>query len=191
MMKLLPKARTVEIVERDLDKELLIYDLTTHKAYTLNETSKIVFKACDGRKTFDELKEKHRFTDELIHLALGELQQNALLNEDYVSPFAGINRREIIKKVGLATMIALPVILALTAPQASHAASNRVDNCGPLNVCRLRNTVFCPPGCTATITIVFFTGGGNGNCSGSSYSSTENCAIGQGSISVFDYTRIA
>ena len=73
-MRLLPKARTTEIVERDLSKELLIYDLTTHKAYTLNETSKIVFKTCDGRTTFDELKEKHRFTDELIYFALDQLK---------------------------------------------------------------------------------------------------------------------
>ena len=131
-MKRLPKARTLEIVERDLEDELLIYDLTTHRACTLNATSKIVFRACGERKTFDELKAKHRFTDELIYFALDQLKkQNLLAGDAYVSPFANLNRRDVIRKVGLVCAVALPVISSLTAPQAFHAASSSIAACQP------------------------------------------------------------
>lgn len=118
----LPAARNNDLVVQELGKELLIYDLQTHKAYQLNETSMIVFNACASQTSFDELKQKYKFTDDLIHLTLDRLKDENLIG-NYNSQFAGISRREAIKKVGLATMIALPVIVGITAPAAAHAAS--------------------------------------------------------------------
>ncbi len=43
---------------------------------------------------------------------------------DYVSTLNGMSRREAVKKVGLATMVALPVISSVIAPQALNAASS-------------------------------------------------------------------
>lgn len=125
-MKLLPQARSKNIVVQELGKEILIYDLNTHKAFNLNETSAIVYKSCDGKTTFQELKTKNKFTDDLIYLALDELKRESLINEDYESPFSTINRRDVIRKVGLATMIALPVISSLLAPTAAQAQSGVV-----------------------------------------------------------------
>jgi hypothetical protein len=122
-MSKLPKARLENIVVQDLGGELLIYNLTTHKAYTLNQTSKIVFEACGGGQSFDELKRRHKFTDDLIYLALDELRANNLLEDYRCGHFAGVSRREVIRRVGLATMIALPVVASLVAPKASRAAS--------------------------------------------------------------------
>lgn len=124
-MDKLPFARNTDVVMQELDGEILIYDSKTHKAYNLNETSAIVYTACNGKTSFDELKNKHNFTDDLIFLALDELRKENLLKEDnsYKSPFAGISRREVIKKVALGSLIALPVILALTVPKAIHAQS--------------------------------------------------------------------
>ena len=119
----LPKARTSEIIEQETNNELLIYDLRNNKAYSLNETSKTVYKACSNQ-TFSELKRLHKFTDDLIYLALDELSANNLLEEEYKSNnFAGLSRREVIRKVGLATMVALPVIAAIAAPSAAAGAS--------------------------------------------------------------------
>lgn len=50
-----PKARNKNIVVQLLNKETLIYDLIDNKAFCLNETSSIVFNACDGKTSFDEL----------------------------------------------------------------------------------------------------------------------------------------
>lgn len=121
----LPKARTENLLEQNLKDETLIYDLLINKAFNLNETLSVVYKACGQNLTFDELKRRSKFTDDFIYLALDELKRENLLAEDYRSPFANTNRREIIKKVGLATMIALPLISGLIAPKAIRAASGQ------------------------------------------------------------------
>ncbi|HRH41621.1 MAG TPA: PqqD family protein [Pyrinomonadaceae bacterium] len=124
-MNKLPIAKTDNLVIQNLENEIVIYDLTTNKAFCLNETSAIVFQACDGKTDFDQLKSKSNFTHDLIHLTLAELEKQKLIEfeTDYVSPLAGMTRREAVRKVGLATMIALPVISSLVAPSAINAAS--------------------------------------------------------------------
>lgn len=124
-MKKLPLAKTTDIVVQTLGKEILIYDLNTHKAYNLNETSAMVYKACDGKTTFSELSAKNNFTYDIIFLALNELQKENLVEDDksYYSHFAGMSRREAIRKVGLSTAVALPVIAMLVAPKAADAQS--------------------------------------------------------------------
>ena len=124
-MKKLPIARNTDIVVQESGKEMLIYDLNTHKAYTLNETSSIVYQACDGKTTFAELSAKNNFTDDIIFLAIDELNKENLLEkaEEYNSPFKGLSRREVIRKVGLASMIVLPLISSIVAPTAAMALS--------------------------------------------------------------------
>lgn len=119
----LPTRRTADILEQATDKELLIYDLHTNKAYNLNETLRIVYSFCDGQTTFDDLKRRYKYTDDLIYLALDELQKNDLIENYTSNHFAGMNRREVIRRVGLSSMIALPVISSLVAPTAAMAQS--------------------------------------------------------------------
>lgn len=157
----LPKTRTENLLEQNLAGETLIYDLSADKAFNLNETSTIVYKACCEDLTFDELKRTSKFADDVIYLALDELKRNNLLiDENYVSPFAGMNRREVIKKVGLASMIALPIITGLSAPFAVHAVSGCPDPFTPSGI---------PSGCT--------TGGGVSDptsCAGQSDADRSN-----------------
>ena len=108
-MNKLPLARNTNIVVQHLKDETLIYDLVTHKAYCLNKTSAIVFNACGDGMSFDDLKRKHKFTDDLIYLALDSLQKDNLIESDQVTHFAGLSRREVIRRVGLASMITLPI----------------------------------------------------------------------------------
>jgi hypothetical protein len=122
-MNILPKGRTENITEQDLGGELLIYDLAANRALNLNETSARVFRACDGQTSFEELKDKYQFTDELIFLTLEKLHGENLLEDEIITPFAGLSRREVIKKVGLGTMVALPVVSGMIAPTAIQAAS--------------------------------------------------------------------
>lgn len=145
----LPPARCTDTVVQELGKELLIYDLAAHKAYSLNETSSVIFQACDGETTFDELKRRHQYPDELIFLALDELKKQNLLAEpeNYHSPLAGISRREVVRRVGLATMFALPVISTLIAPTAANAAS------GTVAVACIPNAPGCDPFSSAGIVV--------------------------------------
>lgn len=140
----LPKARTADLLEQEADQELLIYDLRINKAYSLNETLKNVFSGCSKRQSFDELKRRYKYTDDLIHFALDELEANDLIEDYRSSYFIGLSRREIIKKVGLATMAALPVIVGLTAPPAAHAASTCGQSCNATNF-----STVCPGRCSS------------------------------------------
>jgi hypothetical protein len=121
----LPKSRTDNIVIQSLLEEVLIYDLMTDRAYCLNKTSAVVFNACNGKTSVSDLKSESRLPDEMIFLALDELKRANLLEKDadYGSPFAGMTRREVIRKAGLNSLIALPVISALVAPTAAQAQS--------------------------------------------------------------------
>lgn len=128
----LPKARTANIVEQNIGKEVLLYDLTTNKAFNLSENSALVYKACDGKTSYEEFIRKHRFAREFLDLALNELKRNYLLvDESGILPYAGTSRRELIKKAALASTFSLPMISVLAAPTAIMAQSRRP--CAPLN----------------------------------------------------------
>ena len=123
-MNILPRIQKENIVVQHLNDEVLIYFFDTNKAICLNSTSAAVFNHCDGKTTFDELKSKYKFTDDLIHFTLDKLNSNNLLKDYNLNEhFAGLSRRDVIKRIGLGSMVALPVISAMIAPSAANASS--------------------------------------------------------------------
>jgi hypothetical protein len=136
-MKTLPIARNKNIVVQNAGDETLIYDLVSDKAFCLNSTLTKVYLACDGKTTFDEFKTRHHFTDDLIFFSLDELKRENFIEIDdqYQSPLAKLTRREIAKRIGLSTLIALPTIASVVAPEAINAASLPLPltPCGPAN----------------------------------------------------------
>jgi len=78
--------------------------------------------------------------DDVIYLSLDEIKKNDLIAENYVSPFAGMSRREIIKRVGLASMVALPIITGLIAPKAVNAQSGCVADGQPGSIATVNPT---------------------------------------------------
>lgn len=172
MNKLLPKARTQNIVTQELEAEILIYDLEINKAFCLNSTAAMVWKHCHGKSTFAEVIDdfnenfKQRITEDFVWLTLESLKkENLLMNGDEVKPrFNGMSRREVVRKVGLASMVALPLISSIVAPSAVQAQSGNPPSppplvctpglCMNLADCQLQN-FNCPagpwdPACTAT-----------------------------------------
>lgn len=79
----LPMARTQDLLEQNFNNEIVIYDLLLNHAFNLNETLSVVYRACDGATSFDDLKRRYKFTDDFIFLALDELQRHNLLAESY------------------------------------------------------------------------------------------------------------
>jgi hypothetical protein len=163
-----PVSRKSNVVESELEKELLIYDLVINKAFCLNQTSALAYRSADGTKTAAEIsramsvKLKTRISEDLVWLALGELKKENLLEngDQLINPFADLTRREAIRRVGLASMVMLPVISSLIAPKAAMAASacaangaacifsnNTQSNCCNLNQ-RCFTTNANPASCT-------------------------------------------
>lgn len=126
-----PKARSYDLVVQESGEEFLIYDLNNHKAIMLNETSAAIWQMCDGKMSVKQITEalaqkiNMPLSEEIVWLALDDFKRNNLLtdNEQLKIEFGGLSRREVIRKVGFASMIALPVISAIIAPQAANAAS--------------------------------------------------------------------
>jgi hypothetical protein len=83
---------------------------------------------------------------DFVWLALNELKRDGLIeNADELEEyFAKINRREIIKKVGFASMIALPIVSSVVAPHAAQA-----QTCQPFAMCNAADLLTqgtCCPG---------------------------------------------
>lgn len=173
-MTKLPKVRTENILEQNLKNETLIYDLRNNKAFNLNAVSTIIYKACDGETTIDELKRKHTFTDHLIYLTLDELKRNDLLDdENYLSPLAGMNRREAIRKAGLTSLTALPLIAGLGAPSAVRAASGGCQT----NVCYPSGLALCNA-CPFTVNFTFYNSQ-DGSFTTQGVTSNDSCTSGR------------
>ncbi len=129
-----PRTRQANIVTQEFEDEVVIYDLETNKAFVLNETCAFVWRNCDGKQEVAEislsLAQKYRqpVNEEIVWLTIDELKKNNLIEnaENLKSRFEGLKRREIIKRIGLSTMMVLPMISIMVAPTAANAQSGAV-----------------------------------------------------------------
>jgi hypothetical protein len=159
-------------VVTELDGEQLVYDLRSHEMHHLNRTSTVVWRACDGDTTveqvMDGLPELDSSTiDDVLWLALGQLQSASLLEDTYDSPSGAgsYSRRSLLKKGLVGSAVALPVLSSLIAPSAIAHASP----CG--------NLTGRPNGCVCAA---------DGNCTspsiccGNQTHNSGKCGIGNG-----------
>jgi hypothetical protein len=129
-----PKQRTSDVVVQDYNDEILIYDLRENKAHCLNKTSAEIWRDCDGSKSIDQLAEIYG-GHEVVWLAINEMQSRNLVEDvDVSATFSGMSRREVVKKIGLGSMVALPVIASLVAPSSVHAQASCVTSGGTCSI---------------------------------------------------------
>src|SRR5687767_7660145 len=105
----IPVARKEGLVVQETADEVLVYDLKSNKAHCLNQTAAFVWKSCNGDNSISEITELFEkeigsaVQEDLIWLAIDQLNEKNLLTANLTSKFAGRSRREVIKKIGLAT----------------------------------------------------------------------------------------
>jgi len=134
-----PLARNHKIVVQNLPDEILIYDLNINKAYCLNSTSALVYRLCDGNHSIPQISQnlssklKQSVSEDMIRLALDEMKKQDLLSnsDELETGFEGLSRRDVIRHVGLASIVALPLISTVVAPVAANAQSAACTN-GPI-----------------------------------------------------------
>lgn len=190
MINFIPISRQKEIVVQELQGELLIYDLNINKAFCLNETSAAVWQLCDGKNSVADIsrflnrKLKSPVLEDFVLLAIDQLKENNLLadGDEIEIDFNGLSRREVIKKIGFASMIVLPVISSLTAPTTAAAQSNCVANGQPNGfACSLANNPgldFCNILPCSTTTCNCTVSGSNARCC-SGQATTGSCVGGR------------
>lgn len=126
-----PKSKKESIVVQENDGETLIYNTSTQKAYLLNESAAFVWNNCDGNRDAGAIakelaeKYKHKVDEDIVWLAIDQLNRESLMTEagDIPAVFNKKSRREVIKRLGLGAVIALPTITSLIAPVSADAAS--------------------------------------------------------------------
>jgi hypothetical protein len=125
-----PVARQKDLVIQEMHDEVLVYDMSTNKAHCLNTSAAFVWKACNGQNSVSDIVSqfesngKGNVTEDFVWLAIDQLQENSLLENEIAPRFAGQSRRQVIKKIGLASMVAVPVIASLVAPQNALAVGS-------------------------------------------------------------------
>lgn len=146
----MPRARTSEIIVRELPDEVLVYDMERLKAHCLNHTSAFIWKRCDGKLTVAEITRllEREFAapveEDVVWLALRQLRRLHLLEAESVAGgFIKVTRRDLVRKY-LPAALAVPLILSIPAPAAAQAGSTPCaklgENCG--------DGVECCPGLT-------------------------------------------
>jgi hypothetical protein len=147
-----PVARKDGIVVQDVDDELLVYDLRSNRAHCLTESAAFIWNCCDGRTSVEQMRQKikERFgtevSEDFVLLALEELGREGLLESSVETGLGKISRREALRKVGVGTMIALPLVASLAVPNTALAVASCVSQlCSDLNPCTSPCTCIIPP----------------------------------------------
>jgi hypothetical protein len=130
----LPRSRQ-DLIVKELDKELLIYDEQSKKAYCLNDSSAVIWKMCDGKTTIAELatKVQHELNfcvdEAFVTFALGQMHKDGLLESGFVETAkAAVTRSQLIARLGQAGLVAaaaVPLVTAIMTPTAAKAYNSR------------------------------------------------------------------
>lgn len=143
----MPRARAEGLLERQVENDIVVYDLGTDDAHLLNEPTARVWKACDGRTTVREIIAGFGgpSPEVAVWQALEELDRSHLLQAHLDFPPAGMSRRSLLRKAGLAAL-AIPVITTIAASPAAAAVTSATCSTGACN----GNVMNCQPNAGAT-----------------------------------------
>lgn len=127
----LPAARKSKLVVRELADEVLVYDSDSHRAHCLNHTAALVWKNCDGRTSVSGIAERvgeqlsFPVPEDVVWLALDQLTEFDLLAPASSRPAGSnqVSRREMLRRLGVAAAISLPLVTSVVSPTAAHAQS--------------------------------------------------------------------
>lgn len=157
MNNIIPIARSENIVVQDLPNETLICDLNSNRVFCLNETASEVWKLCNGKNKPADISRKlskifdANITDDLVWVTLDKLANLELLSEKIdVHPYSNFEtRRSAIKRIGLTSMIALPLVSVIIAPTSATAQSGLSCPSGTPNPagCPCAAPTDCSSGC--------------------------------------------
>ena len=137
--QILPSARTRELIVRELEDEVLVYDLERQKAHCLNQTSAFVWKHCDGRTSIAKMVQllekrlKTPVSEQVVWLALEQLEKSHLLKKTVMRQSQQgkqMSRRELVRRLGTAAAVTIPLVISIAAPTSAAAASGCVGNGG-------------------------------------------------------------
>jgi len=126
-----PLARLNDLVVKQVDDEVIVYDRVDHRAICLNAVTAAVWNLCDGDTQIaimtDRLRELgfEEATDEVVSLALDQLKRAKLLEtvgENSATRRSNVNRRRLLRKLGIGAA-AVPALSVTTVPTLAQTMS--------------------------------------------------------------------
>jgi hypothetical protein len=126
-----PLARSEGLIIKELPDEVLVYDLERDRAHCLNQTAAYVWQNSNGKNSAAEIagalgaKLDCAVDENLVWLALDQLGRKHLMELQPPPPLAmtGMNRRAMVRALGLAAMVAVPVVTSIVAPTPAQAGT--------------------------------------------------------------------
>jgi hypothetical protein len=118
-----------KLIARTIGDELLLFNEETSTAHCLNGIAGEMWMACERESSVREVTEvlRPRWPDiegEMVWGSLSKLAAAGLLQETTVLENISTGRRELIRKLGIAAAVALPIIVtSVLVPPAYAAAS--------------------------------------------------------------------
>ena len=134
----IPLARKEGLIIKEMPDELLVYDLEDDRAHCLNQTAAFVWQRCNGRTSPREIARllgqdmNAKIDERIVWLALDQLGRNNLLEHTPAPPpvMSGLNRREMVRALGIAAAVAIPVVTSIVAPTPAQAATCKPTGAG-------------------------------------------------------------
>jgi len=131
-----PRARTEELLIREVEAEVLVYDQRNHGVHCLNPTAALIWRHCNGTRTVAQLAElasgeagfpeAAEEREAFVWHALQGLASADLMDAAPRPPEGdlGLSRRELGRSLAAGAVgVLLPAVLSITAPTAAEAAS--------------------------------------------------------------------
>lgn len=131
IQEFMPLARKDGVIVQHLSDEVLVYDLERHKAHCLNQTAALIWERCDGKTTVSEIARlvgndaEAQLNEQVVWLGIERLSKAHLLPkpESIAMRKPKMGRREMVKTLGIASVLSLPLVTSILAPTAYAAAS--------------------------------------------------------------------
>lgn len=127
-----PRARTEKLLIQELPEETLVFDLERNRAHCLNRSAALIWKRCDGKTSIGAISKSvsrdlsSEIDQRAVWFAISQFNKDHLLDERLPLPPAfstGINRRQMMRTLGVAAAVAVPLVTSIVAPTAVQAAS--------------------------------------------------------------------
>lgn len=130
-----PRAEVENLVVQTMPDETLVYHTANNTAHCLNKTAAAIWKHCDGSLTVTEIADRAArdlnasVSNDMVWSAIEQFERDNLLQEKVVRPAGtgGMNRRELMRRAGLAAVVAIPLVTSIVAPTAAQAGTGPVS----------------------------------------------------------------
>lgn len=128
---MLPVARKTDLHLEEVGDDLVVYDLRTQAAHSLNAAAVYVWEQCDGRQTVAEISAAARdaglpWTETTITDAIAQLEAQGLLAPTLVDRATAPRlTRRVLAKAAIAALV--PAIVSIATPAAAAGLSFPTD----------------------------------------------------------------